>query len=123
MLTGEKINHTHDKLPDNQLTNHKLDHNLIIDENGYDLAESTTLRLKGGGETNSPDFSTPLTTGKKRKQETDNEQSTSSDRSEGAFSKRIDDHFEKIEQSVSDTRKIIEYMIKEAKVGRRWAEC
>jgi len=56
VLTGKKINHTHDKLPDNQLTNHKLDHNLIIDENGYDLAESTTLRLKGGGETNSPEF-------------------------------------------------------------------
>lgn len=93
---------------------------LILDDNGYNLAERSTLRLKGGGGSENASFSTPLVSAKKRKVDMDN--STTSNKSEEIFSQCIDDQCDAIETVVAHTKSLIEDMIKEAKVARRWSE-
>jgi len=119
------LDFTNDKPIDDHLTHNRhekvpRDKILIINDDGYNLAEGLTLRLKGGGDVENMSFSTPLATGKKRK--VDNDNSSASSKSEEVHSQCIDDHCEAIEMVISDTKKIIEDMVKEGKVARRWAE-
>jgi len=111
---------------------HSYDKNLtILDNGGYVLSDKSTLRLKGGGggdygteavssAFNSPMFkTTPANRLIKRKQFGDEDTSPGSP---CPYALDLEKYSDEVSDNIKDTKLILEDMIKESKIGRRWVD-
>jgi len=102
----------------------------IIDDAGYVLSARRTLRLRGGGggedgteagsSYNTPSFKDkPATILIKRKRLLENDNSPDKN---SPHNTEIEKYTNEVGSHISDTKAILEEMLKESKIGRRWTD-
>ncbi|CAI6357953.1 unnamed protein product [Macrosiphum euphorbiae] len=112
--------------PSGKNLTHANDPNLtIIDDAGYVLSARSTLRLEGGGDVEDKNgefgssFNTPTFQGKRRRL-TEDDLSPDPSGSLSTHALSIEKYSDEASTLINDSRAILEDMVKEAKVARRW---
>jgi len=123
---------------DGPIGDHNIDHKstpkltpndlILIDTSGYILSERDALRLKGDGDTYDTDsnYNTPFAPVEqyrtKRKKHADSRNTSPLSEQSHCLTcaAKIEKLSDEVEETVTDTRQILEDMLKEAKMGRKW---
>jgi len=130
--TDVPMGETNSDVPTGYMTNNVYDKNLtILDNAGYVLSAKSTLRLKGGSggedctKAGGSAYTTPMYQNKTAARLIKRKRLGEDDNSPGSHCPHATDlekYSDEVSDYIKDTKLILEDMLKESKIGRRWID-